>query len=989
MQGDRTELFAQVAEQQAITQTEDEQKRAEIAEHINGIYERTKTQVETILSELDAEVAQTFDTGAEAARQTFENYVDRETEAYKQERYGGWLGWARWIEDQFVTNEELNAIVDRGVEQYLAEMDAVIDQVVSIISTRLSEAKAEVAQGKQEVQEYVSQLPEDLQTIGQEAAQEVQGNFDQLEQSIDDKQGELIDTLANKYQESLEIVNTRAEEMREANKGLIDKAIDAVAGVIQTILRLKNMLMNVISNAVDAIKLIIADPIGFVGNLISSVKMGLENFVGNIASHLQQGFVEWLTGTLGEAGIQMPEDIFSLEGILDLVLQVLGLTWENFRARAVGIFGETVVQALETGFEIFLILKDEGLVGVWEWVQDKLADLQDMVIEGIKEMLIVEVIEAGIKWLVGLLGGPAGAFIKAAMMIYDIVMWFINNASRIASLITAIVDSVKAIASGSLDAAAKYVEESLANFIPMAIGFLASLLGLGDLAVKVRKIIDKVQEPINEAIDYLLNMIKGFVQKIGKMLGVEGEGGGGEGDGEIGKEVTFSAGEESHRLWVEVEGSQATIKVASEEMPLEDRLADWEDRVDELTEEQQGQAQGLLSQARSLMSGADDKADTLAAKKEAVKTLDDGPELEQQDSALEADEEALKPVLQSLFELYGELPPGDIVTLPFDMAGASHTLFIEHTEDQLQVSMASRKDKVEYKFTATRAVLEDYRSYLETVTDEEVEENLQSLMEVIEDGISSALPGLLEKVSGTNVKSKDVPAILKEAEESAQAIIAEVSEIARDLFPDLEPQAVRQALDEMAYQAWEAAWHSKQDEVTSALEGFLPALEALDPAGVMQIRGSLAKGIKNARKVGPGGERLRFNPEEFDVDLYVVSQRLFDEAVEQGAPLRGEGEIVGSQSEIPGFEQLVRDIRDELAKISGNKDSGDEAWKFNIFLRTPANAEEAVAEERADAVAGGLPPERGDPLTIEPPTEEDEPAPADVEVEEPEKVSEG
>ena len=35
----------------------------------------------------------TFDEGATAARQIFEEYVDAQMEAYKEERYGGWFGW--------------------------------------------------------------------------------------------------------------------------------------------------------------------------------------------------------------------------------------------------------------------------------------------------------------------------------------------------------------------------------------------------------------------------------------------------------------------------------------------------------------------------------------------------------------------------------------------------------------------------------------------------------------------------------------------------------------------------------------------------------------------------------------------------------------------------------------------------------------------------------------------------------------------------------
>jgi hypothetical protein len=46
----------------------------------------------------------------------------------------------------------------------------------------------------------------------------------------------------------------------------------------------------------------------------------------------------------------MPES-FDLKGILSLVLQVLGLTWANFRARAVKLLGEPVVGMIEQGAE--------------------------------------------------------------------------------------------------------------------------------------------------------------------------------------------------------------------------------------------------------------------------------------------------------------------------------------------------------------------------------------------------------------------------------------------------------------------------------------------------------------------------------------------------------------------------------------------------------------------------------------------------------------
>ena len=51
-------------------------------------------------------------------------------------------------------------------------------------------------------------------------------------------QYELINTLAQKYQENLKAVDARIEELKAANQGLVQKALNAVIGVIQTIIRL-------------------------------------------------------------------------------------------------------------------------------------------------------------------------------------------------------------------------------------------------------------------------------------------------------------------------------------------------------------------------------------------------------------------------------------------------------------------------------------------------------------------------------------------------------------------------------------------------------------------------------------------------------------------------------------------------------------------------------------------------------------------------------
>jgi hypothetical protein len=514
----RHEQFASIVETQAETQTEDQTARDKILRDLRAIYDETKAAVEERLDRLDEEVSTAFDAGAEAARLRFENYVEQRMRAYKRQRYSGLRGGARWLKDKLLgMPDEVNVFYTEGRELYVNLMEGVVDQVAGIVAAGLNEAMALIAAGRQRVQDHIANLPAELQVVGQSAADEVQADFDNLAQDVADREDRLVDSLAQRYADNLAAIDARIEEMQAANRGLVDAALDAVKGVIDTIIELKNMLLGVLSRAADVIGTIISDPIGFLGNLIAAVRLGLDNFIGNIGTHLQQVLMGWLFGTLAEAGIQMPES-FDLKGILSLVLQVLGLTYANIRARAVRIVGEPVVAALERAAEVFQVLIREGPGGLWEYIKDKLANMRDMVIEGVKSFVMERIIVAGITWLIGLLN-PAAAFIKACKMIYDIVMFFVTRGSQIMALVNAILDSIAAIASGAIGGAAAAVEGALGRAIPVVIGFLASLLGLGGISQKIREIIQRIQAPVNAAIDWVINMAVRAVQAVGNLFG--------------------------------------------------------------------------------------------------------------------------------------------------------------------------------------------------------------------------------------------------------------------------------------------------------------------------------------------------------------------------------------------------------------------------------------------------------------------------------------
>jgi hypothetical protein len=519
MHAGRAGALAQVLGSKNDTKGQDEAKRAEFASKVQAIYNETKGEVEGILGGLEGKVDAAFDAGEKAARTAFENEIDTKTSEYKKKRYLG--NPALWLVDKFKTNPELDKIVDTAVKSYFKQMDVVIDRVADIVGGELTRAKARITQGRQQIKAFVDSQPKALKQLAGEAAGEIQGKFDQLDQDVNSKQEGLIQNLAQKYAAARDAVNERATAMKEANKGLVDKAMEEIDGVISTIMKLKEMLTGALAKAASVIDTIIKDPIAFLGNLVGAIKLGLGQFVANIAKHLKNGLMGWLFGQLGSAGITLPKS-FDLKGILQLVLQLLGLTYPNIRARAVKIVGEKAIGRIEQTVEVFKLMLAEGPAGLWVKLKDQLSSLKESVMGQIQEFVITKIVTAGITWLMSLLN-PASAFIRACKMIYDVVMFFIERGSQIMGLVNSILDSIGAIAGGALGAAANLVESSLAKALPVAISFLASLLGLGGIGAKIKSVIDAIQKPVGAMVDkVVMAAVKGFKKlkksKVGRLI---------------------------------------------------------------------------------------------------------------------------------------------------------------------------------------------------------------------------------------------------------------------------------------------------------------------------------------------------------------------------------------------------------------------------------------------------------------------------------------
>jgi hypothetical protein len=338
-------------------------------------------------------------------------------------------------------------------------------------------------------------------------------------------------------------------------------------GVLSLAGGLGQRVLGIVRRAGGVISQIINNPIGFVGNLVGAVRRGFQQFSNNILTHLRAGLIGWLFGALQGAGLTLPER-FDLRGIVSIVMQVLGLTYARLRAILVRLLGEERVSRAEQVFDFLVTIATQGLSAAWERIVEFAGNLQEMVIGGIRDWVARTVIGQAIARLVTLFN-PAGAVIQAIMAIYNTVVFFIERAQQIAALAEAVFGSIASIAAGNISAAASYVERTMARTIPVVISFLARFIGLGNVSEQIRNIIQRIQAPIENAMNRVATWIATQVTRLGGAIVSGARTVGQRVMSWIGIRKPFTATDgSSHTLFFQGQGMRAVLTVATTPAPV-------------------------------------------------------------------------------------------------------------------------------------------------------------------------------------------------------------------------------------------------------------------------------------------------------------------------------------------------------------------------------------------------------------------------------------
>ncbi len=597
-------------------------------------------------------------------------------------------------------------------------VSSAIESLKNAISTIFNAVREAVTKVLDTVKNLASTIIDAAATFIKDA---IRAFGDLLKGWIDDLLGDIFPGLAQALTDlvdsAVEYAESKIDQLAEGLKEAINKLVDGLHTVINAVLDLYEAALNtalslaeaivtgdwtelllkaleavlklaginpdefygLIGKAEDTIQSIIDDPGGFVGNVIAAVKGGFGQFADNFGTHLKTGFIDWLTGQAGDAGITMP-DALDAKGIFSLVTQVLGLTKDRLQEKVEKHFGETAGSAFGYVWDSIEALVEGGVDGLYDKIAGDLDGLVDSVLGQIQEFLITKVVMAAVTKLATMFN-PVGAIVQAVLTAWRIYEFLRDQISRIYAVVSSVVNSMADIAAGALTNAMNGVENALATLVPIAIDLLAKLLGLGGLGKKVRKVIEKVQKKVDDAIEKLIEKFKGMF-KGGDKEGEEEEEG--DWDGQIGQELSFTADGEGHRTWIQDNGGSPVVMVASTPLSIDERIGNWEGRLNDKPNDEHGKGGPTdKGQAQTLLGSARIHAQTV--KSAAQQTADaEGEVRKAKDDATEAAQTQLMSTLQALFELYKDVDMTAIAE-SFSMNGTNHELLLNLEDDQILI----------------------------------------------------------------------------------------------------------------------------------------------------------------------------------------------------------------------------------------------------------------------------------------------------------------
>jgi phage-related protein len=364
--------------------------------------------------------------------------------------------------------------------------------------------------------------------------------------------------------------------------GAMKKTFKLLLRVLDVPMELLTAVLGKMADAWDAIK---DKPVDFLKNLLRTIKLAFKGFFKNILKHLANGLTGWLTMNLKGTGVTLPTNWTDPGQLFGFVASILGLSVDHVFERLALKLDPDTVKRLRARFNF--------LTGAWEWIKlvitgqwaalwekikESLSNLGKLVMDTIMDWVVDKVVGTVMLQLTAT-ADPTGISEAVVFLIdtYRTIKTVVQYMRQILVMLNTMLDSILGIAAGVLQPAADLVEGAFDKAMPVVIGFLANLANLGDIAEPIQKGLAAVRTRVDQAIDTLIEKGRGLLNFLG--------GGGsktGPDDVKIGIEVDWEADDEPHRLWIEEQGGNQVVMMASKKAPVAQQIDDFTDAANAL-----------------------------------------------------------------------------------------------------------------------------------------------------------------------------------------------------------------------------------------------------------------------------------------------------------------------------------------------------------------------------------------------------------------------
>ena len=285
MASTREEREAEVLADQDTVRGAKETEHQSAADRITAIADKAQENVNAKLDTLSDDSTKAFDDKQQGYLETFKSTVRSELDAFKDDRYSGAFGWARWLKDKVVSINELDevkALYERNRDAYIKNVNALILDIMGKIDQTIADCRTTLETARTEIQTIIdTEVPEAEKAEALKAQQAVETRFAALETQIKSTQAQAFNALAERRKKAISDVDRALDEIKAENEALLDKIVNFVKKLVDLLGKFLKLLTRVTRMGVGS----------FISAALGQAKDGVQN---HLWGALQEAFKQWV-----------------------------------------------------------------------------------------------------------------------------------------------------------------------------------------------------------------------------------------------------------------------------------------------------------------------------------------------------------------------------------------------------------------------------------------------------------------------------------------------------------------------------------------------------------------------------------------------------------------------------------------------------------------------------------------------------------------------